>query len=328
MLLYFIKVFHYFKTSINLSPAALVFRTNQSIETMNHLRPTAMVTATAATAATAHSLSLSQGIRYLSYYVPIAVRRRQKLEALKSLREALHAETVLRSSSSEQQESSMYRNHKSMSSSNITEQQQGDHDASFPSSSSITHSSSASAATSLDALSNPTLEMARNLPTSFRHLDNTTIMVLASMDHPPLHKARAEYLRRHVMNVDQIDYLQACKRVSEIEQTGRERMTLTALPYKMGLFTALTASVVTTPLLFHYDTVAWFNERFVTADIPEPADIETWLEVGGWAWNWYVCVSILCTHYLLPLHFLSNFFKIDCFTLSSSSTSGWYVGHS
>ena len=26
--------------------------------------------------------------------------------------------------------------------------------------------------------------------------------------------------------------------------------------------------------------------RYVTADFPEPKDLETWLEVGSWSWNW------------------------------------------
>ena len=30
----------------------------------------------------------------------------------------------------------------------------------------------------------------------------------------------------------------------------------------------------------------WFNERYVTADVPPEKDLETWLEVGSWTWNW------------------------------------------
>jgi hypothetical protein len=40
------------------------------------------------------------------------------------------------------------------------------------------------------------------------------------------------------------------------------------------------------PLIFHLDTVMAFNEAFVTTDVPEAKDLETPLEVGGWAWNW------------------------------------------
>ena len=34
-------------------------------------------------------------------------------------------------------------------------------------------------------------------------------------------------------------------------------------------------------LVFNFDAVNWFNDKFVTADMPPPADLETWLEVGS-----------------------------------------------
>ena len=40
------------------------------------------------------------------------------------------------------------------------------------------------------------------------------------------------------------------------------------------------------PLIFHLDTVMWFNSIYVTSDVPEEKDLETILECGGWAWNW------------------------------------------
>jgi len=216
-----------------------------------------------------HLLSQGTTHHFLSYYVPVAVRRRQKLEALKSLREALHAETVMRSS--EQDSSAMGNN-------NTTTVE----------------------TPSVSTLSDPTLETVKQLPTSFRHLDNSTLMILASIDHPPLFKARSEYLKRHVMSVDNIDYNQACKRVEEIEETSRQNMTFTALPYQLGIGAALATSIISTPLIFHYDSVAWFNENYVTSDNPEPKDLETMLEVGGWSWSWYVIrhedyyISTLC----------------------------------
>jgi hypothetical protein len=40
------------------------------------------------------------------------------------------------------------------------------------------------------------------------------------------------------------------------------------------------------PMIFHLDTVLWFNDYYVTSDVPEAKDLETPLEVGSWAWNW------------------------------------------
>jgi hypothetical protein len=87
-------------------------------------------------------------------------------------------------------------------------------------------------------------------------------------------------------SVDNVDYIQATKRVEEIDQASRSYMSLTSIPYKVGIALALTSSIASFPLIFDHDAVTWFNETFVTADIPETKDLETWLEVGGWSWNW------------------------------------------
>jgi len=39
-------------------------------------------------------------------------------------------------------------------------------------------------------------------------------------------------------------------------------------------------------MVFHKDTVTYFNHHHVTTDVPEPADMETVYEIGAWAWNW------------------------------------------
>ncbi len=81
--------------------------------------------------------------------------------------------------------------------------------------------------------------------------------------------------------------------------------------------TAVAAGLGSVPMVFDYNLVLLFNEIFVTAgeplptlawavascvvaslyeskyvcmcvcvDVPEAKDLETWLEVGGFAWNW------------------------------------------
>ena len=40
------------------------------------------------------------------------------------------------------------------------------------------------------------------------------------------------------------------------------------------------------PLCFDVTTAMWFNEHFVTTDIPPPVDLETVLETGMWTWGW------------------------------------------
>jgi len=87
-------------------------------------------------------------------------------------------------------------------------------------------------------------------------------------------------------SVDQIPYEEACKIFDEIEAFNRMGMMKHSVPYKVGIVCALTAGFCSFPLVFDLNTVEWFNEYYVTTDVPEPRDLETPLEVGSWAWNW------------------------------------------
>ena len=42
---------------------------------------------------------------------------------------------------------------------------------------------------------------------------------------------------------------------------------------------------------------------YVTADVPEPKDLETWLEVGAWTWNWMEPVLGTLSFVLLAFQF-------------------------
>jgi len=46
------------------------------------------------------------------------------------------------------------------------------------------------------------------------------------------------------------------------------------------------AGALSIPLVFHLPTAKWFNEQYVTMDYPQASDLDTWLEVGAWTWNW------------------------------------------
>merc|ERR1712150_386706 len=62
-------------------------------------------------------------------------------------------------------------------------------------------------------------------------------------------------------------------------------------------------ALICIPMVFDYSTVFWFNEGFVTAGVPEPKDLETWLEVGSWSWNWMEPVLGQVSFFLLCLQF-------------------------
>lgn len=97
--------------------------------------------------------------------------------------------------------------------------------------------------------------------------------------------ARREALLRNIMAVDEVEYDDAETVVEKIAQVNRERMFLQALPYHLGFGAAVSAGVLSIPLVFHLGTVEAFNTMFVTADVPEPKDLETWLEVGKSAFS-------------------------------------------
>ena len=49
---------------------------------------------------------------------------------------------------------------------------------------------------------------------------------------------------------------------------------------------ALLGAFASIPLCFHFQTALWFNEHYVTTEVPPKEDLETILEVGSWTWNW------------------------------------------
>merc|ERR1712228_672897 len=111
------------------------------------------------------------------------------------------------------------------------------------------------------------------------------------------------------MAVDNVPYDDACVVFDQIEKSNLKHMSIKAIPYQIGIGVGMTAAAVSFPLVFHYDTVAWFNEAFVTADVPEPKDLETWLEVGSWSWNWMEPVLGQLSFFLLCLAFARSQFQ-------------------
>jgi len=131
--------------------------------------------------------------------------------------------------------------------------------------------------------STPSMDIAREMPLSPTEMNNSDLVMLGSMGNAD---ARKEILIRHIMTVDNVGYMTAYNTFDEIAAKNREGMWLLTLPYKAGIAVAVTLALGSFPLCFDLNTVSWFNELYVTADIPEPKDLETALEVGSWAWNW------------------------------------------
>lgn len=123
----------------------------------------------------------------------------------------------------------------------------------------------------------PTMEVAQSMPINYAHMDNISLLTLSAMNNE---KARAEMLRRHIMVIDNVSYSEACLTFKKIDIEIRKGMFVHSIPYKLGIMAAGGAAVGSIPLCFHLPTVEWFNELYVTTDVPPPEDLETWLEVG------------------------------------------------
>lgn len=152
----------------------------------------------------------------------------------------------------------------------------------------------------------PTLEEVRKAPLTIMHSSNETIVRLAADQNP---EGCIEQLKRHVMIVESIEYPEACIIGDEIKSENSSINSALSLPNKIGVITATTGGFMSFPLTFHQPTVEWFNEKFVTADIPEPKDLETWLEVGAWSWNWMEPVMGQMSFLLLCLAFARSQFQ-------------------
>lgn len=129
----------------------------------------------------------------------------------------------------------------------------------------------------------PSVQTAMSLPHSYEEMDNHTLLTVGALKN---HDARVEILKRHIMAVDKCSHDEANETFKAIAKKNREGMWLAALPYQLGITAGVGAAVVSIPLVFDLNTTLWFNEAYVTTDVPGKEDLETGLEVGSWAWNW------------------------------------------
>jgi hypothetical protein len=146
----------------------------------------------------------------------------------------------------------------------------------------------------------PTLAVAETLPNGFSEMDNVSLLVVAEMGN---HSARIELLKRHIMSVDKVDYETANKTFQKIVAKSREGVFVQVLPYTIGIAVSLVSAVGSLPMVFDKTTALWFNHHFVTSEVPVASDLDTWLEVGSWTWNWNEPVIGTASFVLLCLQF-------------------------
>lgn len=168
-------------------------------------------------------------------------------------------------------------------------------------------SSSSSTSTSSSSLdwrfckdNRPTLEYAKAMPRNYSAMNHEQILQLCAEGK---YEARREALIRNIMAIDEVEYDVACAKVLEIAMENRKMMHWEYSPYHMGIFAAMLSGGLSFPLIFDKQTVLWFNRHFVTAEVPDAADLETIWEVGSWSWGWMEPVIGQASFVLLVLQF-------------------------
>ena len=146
----------------------------------------------------------------------------------------------------------------------------------------------------------PTIEDAKTMPREYYEMPNDVLLTLAASGD---YGSKEEILIREIMAVDGVSWQDAQPKFHEISAKAYEGKGVATLPYKIGIAAALSAGFASIPLCFNLSVAQSFNELFVTTDIPEPRDLETWLEVGSWTWGWMepplgqISFFILCVQF-------------------------------
>jgi len=146
----------------------------------------------------------------------------------------------------------------------------------------------------------PTLAYAKIMPQSYSSMKHEQILQLCVEGSQP---ARREALIRNIMSVDSIEYDQATQQVNKLAQINRSYMQLEYSPYHFGMGGAILSGAISFPLVFDKSSVIWFNNAFVTAEMPPVEDLETLWEVGSWSWGWMEPVIGQASFVLLLLQF-------------------------
>eukprot|EP00697_Spironema_sp_BW2_P004557 gnl/Spiro4/16185_TR8701_c0_g1_i1.p1 gnl/Spiro4/16185_TR8701_c0_g1~~gnl/Spiro4/16185_TR8701_c0_g1_i1.p1 ORF type:complete len:256 (-),score=65.79 gnl/Spiro4/16185_TR8701_c0_g1_i1:53-775(-) len=131
----------------------------------------------------------------------------------------------------------------------------------------------------------PTQKDVIALPRKYRECSSDVLFILANQG---CLGARRERLRREIMRVDKCDWSTAHLKFQEINMANDKFAWLVRLPYQIGTVTGVTAAVTAVPLVFHRDTAAWFNDRFVHESLPDGGleALDTIFKVGNWTWGW------------------------------------------
>jgi hypothetical protein len=155
--------------------------------------------------------------------------------------------------------------------------------------------------------SRPTANEVQLLP---RHASEYSAELLISAALHGDDDAIRERLVREVMRVDSVEWKEASNIVDVVRDTNQSGLLAVKFPYYIGITVGFVSAWGCLPLVFDLPTAEWFNTAYVTTEHPQPEDVETWLEVGAWTWNWmepllgtisFQLLALQCKFFLLQL---------------------------
>lgn len=153
---------------------------------------------------------------------------------------------------------------------------------------------------STGSIRRPTLAQVQDMPLDVSELSGDSLVLLAESG---CQAACRERLTREVMRVECLVWDDADVKVEQISKDNAKQQALQSVPHKVGIATALVSAAASIPMCFHLPTVKWMNDYFVTSEVPEPHDLESFWEVGAWSWNWMEPVLGTASFVLLALQF-------------------------
>ncbi|KAJ3396592.1 hypothetical protein HDU92_002540 [Lobulomyces angularis] len=122
----------------------------------------------------------------------------------------------------------------------------------------------------------------RRLNCYTKYSDETLFTVAALGDI----EAQRERVIREIIRVDSVSREDAASIFKQIEDSNRKKLRYYIFPTYFGIFSSICGAGICLPMVFQKDSAVWFNEIFVTKDLPAMEDFETCFEVGAFTWNY------------------------------------------
>ena len=131
-----------------------------------------------------------------------------------------------------------------------------------------------------------------------------------------------EMLTRHIMRVDEVEWKDADAKVDTIESDAQAGIFKHKLPYFFGVAFGFISAWGSIPMVFDLATAEAFNAAYVTTEHPRAEDLETWLEVGAWSWNWMEPWTGTISFQLLAMQFM----RMQMLNVGFRPYTGWVIG--